>query len=530
MSLFTKLPAELRDPILLCCDSTDLANLTLCSRALRTLITPYLYRTVPVILSDGLLNAPMVSLFHRSLDRNPQLGTFVRKLEIQIRNRARIPRSRGRERFYDTGLGETVLGYVLRSAGHEGKITTKKFEHPIESILDKCTDLRRFIIGDRSQYDYFTYALEYQPTNANADVKHPADPQDMTSRSSVDQNAVATGLGRGANTHRRLKSVTISHSGNERLCFPFDSLPALLLHPGLEHLTLDNLTEDCSKLVGGQTSIAAHISDLCRQVSPPKGLYRDPEPSSITRLSLVATQMAPRSLRTILAMTPRLRYLKYDFWLDCQYQASSTMALSVPDLNLALGKITDTLQSLSLSIKLFHLPRRYADGTGGEFRWLGNFASSDSEEAPSSSSGLKYLDLHAFSSLHFLEIDPLLPLFYGQHRLTAPARLATLLPRSLEQLFVIDSVERVAGCAEELSWTGEDMFRVLSSYALDVGSTAFRKLKLDVQSVQESWGSEQIQGLKTAYHEAGLECEVLSDWIVPLSLDPRYPLILAHHC
>jgi hypothetical protein len=113
-------------------------------------------------------------------------------------------------------------------------------------------------------------------------------------------------------------------------------------------------------------------------LSPPPNIHPELRPR-LTHLYLQQSELTPSSLGCLLRLTPKLRELEYDHWINSMQGGATMQYFQCADMDAALQPVRSCLERLCISVEFFineavDLGRGYYWGFQGTIKCLFDFS------------------------------------------------------------------------------------------------------------------------------------------------------------
>lgn len=181
----------------------------------------------------------------------------------------------------------------------------------------------------------------------------------------------------------------------------------------------------------------------------------------LTRLCLQQSELTPLSLSWLLRLTPSLRELEYDHWINSVHGSRTMRYFQCADMDAALQPVLRSLERLCIKVQFFltearDLSLRYPRGIQGTIKSL--------------------ID---FSCLTYLEIPVVLLLGWTPTSVGGITQLATVLPPSIRNLTLTTDQDP----PESYKWTREELSSYVGDYVKTVSAAASLQAPKNLQRI-----------------------------------------------
>lgn len=206
-----------------------------------------------------------------------------------------------------------------------------------------------------------------------------------------------------------------------------------------------------------QLFIRPRIKKISLMIPEPRNNWFLPPPnvppesgSKLTRLCLQQSELTPSSLSCLLRLTPILRELEYDHWINSVHGGDTIRYFQCADMDAALQPVLSCLERLCIRVQFFltearDLGWRYPPEIQGTIKSLADF-----------------------SCLAYLEIPIVLLFGWTPISVGGITQLATVLPSSLRNLTLTTELEYV----DSYKWTREEIYSYVGDYVKTVAAAA----------------------------------------------------------
>lgn len=400
MAAFAQLPTELVEFIASYLAQHDLYAMSRVNKSLSTLVGPYLYQHVDLVIRSG-ERMPRIDRFCQNILDDPRRAARIETLRLGPSSEEGVKEGQRwlpRDKCFDD---EAMYAKALAALDDEPLITSGDY-------------LRDAIL----QREYSAYAVLIVLT-ANAlqqlhisDFKYSTMDRLHTALRNLDAERPWNERHASLALLERLSRIKAVSCNVDKAGLPFSDekgqvyLDQVLNLPGLEKLEF-SVTDTQAMMIRAVNPLLAH--------RPTRSLSTRVQPTALTKMIVRHSTSSALAVRSLLGCTPQLSSFTWDIAYDCHDRNEAPERwIDLDSWNASLATVSKTLEVLVFAAEYFD---------SGKFSF---------EQPKIGDRQFGYLDLTGFERLHTLEVP--IPFLTGDVDFSITADIYPLLPPYLRHL------------------------------------------------------------------------------------------------